>query len=85
VERGWGLRELFPEELVTVVDVSPPAVALYHIVMRNELENEVGIFIAHRIDGTGRIAEFVVHDDDAIRADVDASVALLSNRHQQHR
>ncbi len=80
VERAWGLREFFPEEVVSVVDVTPPAVVLYRIEMRDESGNVVGIFIAHRMDGSGRIAEFVVYDDDAPAAEVEAGVARLAER-----
>ncbi len=82
IERGWGLREFFAEEIVTVVDVAPPAVILYNIVMRSEDGNEVGIFIAHRIDHSGHIAEIIVHDDDAPRVEVDAGVAMLREHHE---
>jgi hypothetical protein len=80
VERAWGLREFFPEDVVSVVDVRPPSVVLYRIEMRDELGNVVGIFIAHRLDGSGRIAEFVVYDDDAPVAEVEAAVTHLAER-----
>ena len=46
--------------------------------MRDEVGNFVGIFIAHRIDVTGRIAEFVVYDEDAPWEAIEAVVAALA-------
>ena len=47
--------------------------------MRDEVGNFVGIFIAHRIDVTGRIAEFVVYDEDAPWEAIEAGVAALAD------
>jgi hypothetical protein len=80
VENGWGLHEFFPLEAITVVDVMPPAVVLYRIEMRDEVGNVVGIYITHRLDGSGRVAELVVHDDDAPLENVRAEMAHLSQR-----
>jgi hypothetical protein len=80
VEKAWVLHEFFPHEAVAVVDVRPPAVILYRIEMRDELGNVVGIYIAHRLDGAGRVAELVVHDDDAPLAEVQAEMARLADR-----
>lgn len=82
VEIAWGLHEFFPHETVEVVDVRPPAVVLYRVEMRDESGNVVGIYIAHRLDGSGRIAEFVVHDDDAPLAEVQEEMARLAGRGQ---
>jgi len=82
VEKAWVLHEFFPHEAITVVDVRPPAVTLYRIEMRDELGNLVGIYIAHRLDEAGRVAEFVVHDDDAPRAEIRAEVARLADQRQ---
>lgn len=80
IETAWGLREFFPEDDVTVVDVTPPSVILYGIRMRDRVGNYVGILIAHRIDASGRIAELVVFDDDAPPDGVRAGVAELAER-----
>ena len=80
VERAWVLRDFFSDEVVVVVDVRPPFVVLYRIEMYDEPGNVVGILIAHRLDSSGRIAEFVVYDDDAPSDEVDAAVSGLAER-----
>lgn len=74
-EVGWGLREFFPLERTTVVEVTPPSVVLYHIEMLNESGDVVGIYIAHRLNRDGLVAELIVHDDDEpldhVRSEVD--------------
>lgn len=80
LETAWGMREFFPQDDVRVVDVIPPSVILYGIQMRDEVGNFVGIFIAHRIDAAGRIAELVVFDDDEAPDEIEAGVARLADR-----
>lgn len=77
VEVGWGLHEFFPLETTTIVDVRPPSVVLYRIEMHDERENVVGIYIAHRLDESGLVAELVVHDDDVPLAEVLSEVDRL--------
>ena len=80
IEKAWALHEFFPYDTVRVIDVRPPAVVLYRIEMRDDLANVVGIYIAHALDASGRVAEFVVHDDDAPLTEVEAEVARLAER-----
>lgn len=80
VEIGWGLHDFFPIETVELVDVVPPAAAAYRIEMRDESANVVGIYIVHSLDRSGRVAEFVVYDDDASLATVQQGMASLAGR-----
>jgi hypothetical protein len=85
IETAWGLHDFFPHESVEVIDVQPPAVVLYRIEMRDEAGNVVGIYMVHRVDGSGRVAEFVVHDDDASLTDVRAEMARLGEHGRSER